>query len=108
MRKRLDLWMYGYSASGDRYLFIPKVALGWTLIVVAGASPRAWARGVAVTLLVASLILHLPCFRFAAQPDLGWYALCPKIRSGEAVLMEINPGWKFHYRRGTPDSHGPL
>jgi hypothetical protein len=103
-QKRLDLWEYGDVAHGDRYFYISRVILLWILVVGAAASSRREVRYVAMAFLALSLASNAPFFRLVPHPDLGWYAACPRIRAGEAVILTINPDWKFYYQRGTPDS----
>lgn len=101
--KRLDAWDYG-DLHGDRYFYVPRTLLLWILLVGSVTASRRWVRSGAFGLLALSVICNAPRFRFVPHPDFGWYAACSRIRAGEAVLVTIDPGWKFFYRRGGPES----
>jgi hypothetical protein len=88
--------------------FIPKVILLWVLGVVFWTQRSGWLKCPALALLLSSLLLNAPRFTFHPYHDFGWYAKCDAIRRGELVQLEINPEWKFTYRRGSMESFGPL
>ncbi len=108
LRKRFDLWGYGDLANGDRYFYIPKVVLLWMVGVVFATQHVRWIKWAACALLVSTLACNAPRFRFAPFTDYRWGSLCPDIRAGRQVEVRINPGWKFRYVRGSPDSFGPF
>lgn len=103
-QKRPDLWPYGEVAPADRYFYIPRIVLLWILAVGAAASTVRGVRAGAMALLALALIVNAPRFRLPPQPDFGWYAACARIRAGEATVVTVAPGWKFHYQRGSPAS----
>lgn len=106
-RMRFDLWGDGDLINGDRYFFIPKVLLLWTSIVLAGRASHASGRQFGALLLACALAFNAPRLQFQPLPDRHWYEQCPNIRAGRDIEVTINPGWRFHYRRGSPASNGP-
>ena len=108
VRKRFDLWGFGDLTNGDRYFFIPKVVLLWAAGIVFAAAQIRWVKWTAFALMVCSVATNAPRYKFATNADYGWYAKCAEIRAGGEVEVVINPGWKFKYRRGSPNSVGPL
>ncbi len=102
LRKRLDLWGWGDIGNGDRYFFVPKVALLWVTLVALKSQPASWIRRGLIALLVCGALSNLSRFQFEPQPDRRWYQLCPNIRAHREVEVNINPGWKFRYRRAHP------
>jgi hypothetical protein len=108
LRKRFDLWGYGDIANGDRYFFIPKVVLLWTVGIVFATQRVRWIKWAAGTLMVSSLACNAPRFQFTPLKNFGWYERCPEIRAGHEIEITINPGWKFRYQRGSHASAGPI
>ena len=106
-RMRFDLWGDGDLVNGDRYFFIPKVLLLWTVIVLVGRGGYMLARWSGAILLICALVFNAPRFRFPSLPDRHWYQICPDIRAGHEVEVMVNPGWRFHYLRGSAISNGP-
>jgi hypothetical protein len=102
--KRLDAWDYGDLRHGDRYFYVSKMILVWILAIGSVAATHRWVRYGTIAALVLALACNAARFRFVPHPDFGWYAACPRIRAGDAVVVTIDPGWKFYYRRGSPDS----
>lgn len=99
VRKRFDLWGWGDIGNGDRYFFGPKVILLWLTLIVLVGQPRRWVQGVLVTLLLCGVVSNVSRFKFEPFSDTHWYERCPDIRAHLEVEVEINPDWKYKYRR---------
>jgi hypothetical protein len=108
LRKRFDIWTFSSMESGDRYFFIPKVILLWMLGVTLATHKDVLFKYGALILMISTVLLNAPRFAFFPYHDFKWYAKCPEIRRGELIHLEINPDWKFRYRRGSMESYGPL
>lgn len=80
-----------HAVYGARYFYLPQLIVLWLLIDLA-VERRGWlSRGVAV-LLFWMLIVNVPRLREPGLQDFRWSDYAPKIRSGEAVEIPINPG----------------
>lgn len=98
---RMDQWLFGDLANGDRYFFIPKVLLAWLIVIE--ASERSLFGWIARGSLVVALVLGLPSLRFPAVRDYRWQDYCDAIRRGEAAQIPIPPeGWTIHYPGRSP------
>ncbi len=93
---RMDQWLFGDLANGDRYFFVPKVLLAW--LVILEAHERSVSGWIARGLLVLALVAGLGAFRFPAPHDYRWQDYSDAIRRGEPAVIPIPPeGWTLHY-----------
>ncbi len=93
-RTRTILGPMSLAGIGSRYFYPAQLIVLWLLLAACAGGARR-ARLVAI-LLGLSLIANFPRFREPALPDLHWAEYAGKIRTGEAVVIPINPdGWKI-------------
>jgi hypothetical protein len=100
---RTDTWDYRDLVQGDRYYYVPKVLLLWIAVLWFGrrsheSMPPALVIA-AAGLLCASMIPFVAPqdlrTRHVERPYFGWDAYVEPLRKGEAVEVEVSPGWKF-------------
>jgi hypothetical protein len=97
-RTRPDVWAADNLDYGDRYYYIPRVLLGWLLILQFHATPRAIAWGARALCLTIALV-HLPDYILPAPPNYYWKQHCEPIRRGEpANIFTLPEGWWIEYR----------
>jgi hypothetical protein len=76
----------------SRYLYIPQLVALWLLLSAAAEKGRAGA--ICGALALWALVVNIPTYREAAYVDMHWERYAPSIRSGEPVVVPINPpGW---------------
>jgi hypothetical protein len=87
--------------NGDRYFFVPKVALAWLLAAqLGGALPL---RRLSLALLAAMALNTCLAFRYERWSDLNWAYWADRIDQGERVVVPINPpGFSFVYDDDRP------
>ena len=102
-RCRPDTWLADNLINGDRYFYIPRVLLGWLVILEIDATPRAIAFG-ARAVCAAAVLTHLPRFMIPAPRDYHWREHCDPIRRGvPANIYTLPEGWWLEYP-GRPSS----
>lgn len=97
VRMRPDTWTGDDLAFSDRYFFLPRVLLGWLVILEIDATPRpvAWAARLAAGLMA---LVHLPNYTLPAPPDYRWADHCEAIRRGVPARIPILPEeWILDY-----------
>lgn len=101
-RIRPDVWDGDNLHYGDRYFYIPRVLLGWLLVLQFQARPRAvaWA---ARALAASAALVHVPDYIPPAPPDYHWKENCDPVRRGVPGAIHTLPeGWWIDYRGRAP------
>jgi hypothetical protein len=100
-RFRGSIESLGRVENGDRYFFVPKVALAWLLAAqLGGALPL---RRLSLALLAAMALNTCLAFRYERWSDLNWAYWADRIDQGERVVVPINPpGFSFVYDGDRP------
>lgn len=82
--------------NGDRYFYLPKVVLLWSLVCeLPTAGARRWING---ALLAVSLLASVTSFRAPDYVDYHWSEYAARIRTGKPVTIPINPpGWSVSF-----------
>ena len=95
---RGDLGQIRPIGNGDRYFYLPKVILLWSLVCeLNGGGWRRWLSG---ALLSLSLLISTTGFQAAANVDYHWPRFAARIRVGDPVTVPINPpGWTMSFPR---------
>jgi hypothetical protein len=95
---RGDLGQIRDIGNGDRYFYLPKVVLLWSLVCeLKLAGWRRWTNG---ALLALSLLASATSFRSPDYVDYHWPEHAARIRAGEPVTVPINPpGWTVSFPR---------
>jgi hypothetical protein len=77
---------------GDRYFFIARVMVAWSLILALESSARR--RTLAMVLLAASAVGSLSAFRWPAPRDFNWRATAAALDRGEPARVTVPPDWE--------------
>jgi len=102
-RVRCDLWDYRDMVSGDRYFYMPRVLMLWVVALGCPPMPRRAQWGAPAAAMAGLACLWLmpyregPAFvvRHVERPFYAWQPYCAGLRAGEAVEVQVSPGWKF-------------
>ncbi len=84
--------------NGDRYFWVPKVLLVWTIVQLVAQGGQ-WERWIGGAALLAVLVVAVPRLRLPVLPDNGWPQWAERIEAGEeAGWVPITPeGMRFYY-----------
>jgi hypothetical protein len=91
VKTRIDFWPHGDLARADRYLFIPKIIVLWSIASAAGRQSirgRAAAGMLLIAGAAAIIVLSLD-----PLPRHDWPVSRERLSGGKSVEVEINPGW---------------
>jgi hypothetical protein len=87
--------------NGDRYFFVPKVALAWLLAAHLGSATGL--RRLSLALLAALAVNTCLAFRYERWRDYNWAYWATRIGQGERVVVPINPpGFTFVFDGDRP------
>lgn len=84
--------------NGDRYFWVPKVLLVWSVVQLAARGGR-WERWTGAVALLVVLAVAVPRLRLPALPDNDWPRWAARIEAGEETgWVPITPkGMRFYY-----------
>jgi hypothetical protein len=99
---RTDTWDFREMVQGDRYFFIPRVLLLWIAVCWFCRKPREApslalaiaAAGMCCVSIIPYVEVRDPRIRHVERPYFPWAAYGEPLRKGEAVEVEVSPGWK--------------
>ena len=97
LRGRFDTYSLLTPWDSDRYFFVPRVMLGWLLIMEIG-SVYMIVRNGAKVILMAIFLMHLPGYIIPTPPDFHWSSYCDSLRKGNSTEIPTLPeGWIVIY-----------
>jgi hypothetical protein len=81
------------AGAGERYFFVPRLALVWSFFLCLESD---WRRSKTIVVLLAiALCAAMADFQVPPLPDLRWADQVADLRSGKAETLTINPvGWR--------------
>lgn len=95
-----DVLFTGFD-SGDRYFFLPKLFLVWSLLICFSGESSPWWRSVVVGVLLLIGVSAIVDFRCAPYEEMHWEQQVKQFEQGGTKVITINPHWKIDFTQAT-------
>jgi hypothetical protein len=100
VRSGYDRWALTNGVMGDRYFYLPRLAVVWVAVIAAGGlggRSAGWLRAALVILLLAGVAV--PAWTMSGKSDqcerpyYPWTPGVAALRSGSSAKVTVSPGW---------------